>query len=131
MARLIVVLSILMLLAAGCGGVAGTNAASPSASAGISQTTAIALAREHTSSTTLISATVGRIGDLNLQAGYIPANADQIVWAVTFTGEATICGPPGPSAVPVCVSPRPSTTAVYLDYVTGAFVSAETNAPAP
>jgi hypothetical protein len=71
----------------------------------------------------------GPFRDLNIQAGVgpgYPVKPDRSVWAVTFSGEVTICGPTAN-----CFSPRPGINAVYLDYLTGDFLSSATNAPAP
>jgi hypothetical protein len=98
-------------------------------SEGVSEATAIELARGHTSFTTFVSASAGLFRDLNIQAGIgpgYPVKPDQSVWAVTFSGEVTICGP-----IANCFSPRPGINAVYLDYLTGDFLSSATNAPAP
>jgi hypothetical protein len=111
-----------------------TSLAGPSTSAsraslsssGISEADAIELARGHSSLMTLVSASAGSFRDLNVESG-IPGigpgfgiKPDQFVWAVTFAGEETICNPLG-----ACFSPRPGTTAVYLDYFTGVFLSSE------
>ncbi len=97
-------------------------------SSSISQDRAVQLAQEHTSSTTLVSVTAGRFADLNTDAnigpGY-PIKADDMVWAVKFSGDITICNPLG-----VCYSPRPSTTTVYLDYATGEFRTTDSFSPA-
>lgn len=76
-----------------------------------------------------MSASTGQFRDLNIDPGIgpgFPVKPDRIVWTVTFSGPLTICSPAG-----TCFSPRPGTTAVYLDYATGEFLSAETSAPAP
>jgi hypothetical protein len=101
----------------------------PLSSGGIPQARAIELARDHTSFTTLVSAAVGSFRDLNIQRGVgldYPIKPDQIVWAVTFSGDVTICSPVGK-----CFSPRPAVIAVFLDPLTGDFLSSEANAPAP
>lgn len=96
-------------------------------SSAISQDRAVQQAREHTSATTLVSVKAGRFGDLNIDSqigpGY-PIKADDLVWAVQFSGDITICDPNG-----VCYSPRPATTTVYLDYATGEFRTSGTFSP--
>ena len=52
---------------------------------------------------------------------------DRPVWAVSFTGEITIC-PPSPHP---CEAPRPATATVFLDYFTGAFLATSTLSPGP
>ena len=106
-------------------------AASPAfqPSGGIPQARALELARDHTTFTTFVSAAAGLFRDLNITPGVgpgYPIKPDQIVWAVTFSGDVTICSPVGN-----CFSPRPGIIAVYLDYLTGDFLSSATNAPAP
>jgi hypothetical protein len=97
-------------------------------SSSVSEQRAIELAQAHTSSTTLVSVRSGRFADLNTDtnvgAGY-PIKPDDLVWAVQFSGDITICNPLG-----TCYSPRPSTTTVFLDYATGDFRTAETFSPA-
>ena len=94
----------------------------------ISEARAIELARQHTTLSTVVSATTGRFGDVNsdpnIGPGY-PIKADDIVWAVKFSGEISICNPLG-----VCESPRPSLTTVYLDFATGTFLTSDTFSPA-
>jgi hypothetical protein len=96
---------------------------------GISEARAIELARDHTSLTNFVSASAGPFRDLNIQPGVgpgFPVKPNQIVWAVTFSGDVTICSPMGN-----CFSPRPGIIAVYLDVLTGDFLGSATNAPAP
>jgi hypothetical protein len=98
-------------------------------SIGIPETRAIELARIHTSLTTFVSASAGPFRDLNIQPGVgpdYPIKPDRIVWAVTFSGDISICSPVG-----ICLSPRPAVIAVFLDHLTGDFLSSETNSPAP
>jgi hypothetical protein len=101
----------------------------PAPSGGISQARAIELARGHSSLTTFVSVSAGPFRDLNIESGIGPGfvvKPDQLVWAVTFQGDVTICNPLG-----VCESPRPGRSVVYLDYQTGAFLTSEGTSPAP
>jgi hypothetical protein len=95
----------------------------PLPSSAISEDRAIRLAREHSSLTTFVSAAAGRFADLNADPNIgpgFPVKADDLVWAVTFTGDMTICNPLG-----ACPSPRPGTVTVFLDYQSGAFRTSE------
>ena len=125
-----IVLTFAVVVVAGCAATPTTSksqhvtpdSASPASS--ISKDRAIELAREHTTATSLVSVTSGPFAALNtdsrIGAGY-PIAPDDLVWAVTFAGNITICDPNG-----VCYSPRPSTTTVYLEYATGAFRTSDT-----
>jgi hypothetical protein len=98
-------------------------------SSGISKARAIELASRHTPLMTFVSAAAGPFRELNIQPGIgpdYPIKPDQLVWAVTYSGDVTICGP-----IANCFSPRPATIAVFLDYWTGDFLSSATTAPAP
>ncbi len=111
---------------------------SPLPSAGIPEAQAIAIAREHTGDAkTFVSATVGRFGDLRLDPTNHPASSPEpshLVWAVRFTGDFVICPPfaaPSADATPApheCWSPRPGTTVVFLDYLTGEWLTSESTA---
>jgi hypothetical protein len=110
----------------------GTGSPSPSQASMppsfISQQRAIELARGHSSLTTFVSVRAGRFGDLNTDANIGPGftiRPDDLVWAVQFLGDMTICSPLG-----ACLSPRPGTTTVYLDYATGDFRAADGESPA-
>ena len=46
--------------------------------------------------------------------------------AVSFSGAISICNPLG-----ACQSPRPATSTVYLDYMTGSFIETSTDSAAP
>lgn len=98
-------------------------------SVGIPETRAIELARIHTSFANFVSAAVGPFRDLNIQPGVgpgYPIVPGRIVWAVTFSGDISICSPVG-----TCFSPRSAVIAVFLDHLTGDFLSSEANSPAP
>jgi hypothetical protein len=124
----------LALLLSACAVPVGSSDSSPSGSASVmpsssvSEQRAIELAQAHTSSTTLVSVHSGRFADLNtdphIGPGY-PIKPDDLVWAVQFSGDITICNPLG-----ACYSPRPSTATVFLDYATGDFLTTETFSPA-
>jgi len=66
----------------------------------------------------LVSAAAGRFADVydtsNLASGY-PVRPDQLVWAVKYESEFTICPPDGSP----CWTPRPGWTTVILDFFTG------------
>ena len=99
---------------------------------GITPERAIALALEHNSLQTFVSATAGtfevlNIDPLNTGPG-IGVQRDQLVWAVKFAGDMTIC-PPSPGSP--CWSPRPGIQVVYLDYHTGAYLMVLGSSPAP
>jgi hypothetical protein len=65
-------------------------------------------------------------GDSRPGPGY-PVKPTDIVWMVTFKQDIEICPPDGSS----CFPPRPATTRVFLDYLTGEFKTSSTYAPAP
>lgn len=94
----------------------------------ISENQAIELAGQHTTFTTLVSVKAGLFADVNTEpgigAGY-PIKPGELVWAVTFSGETTVCPPAG-----ACWSPRPGTVTVFLDYATGAFRASQALSPA-
>jgi hypothetical protein len=95
-------------------------------SGGISEARAIELASRHTSLLTFVSAAAGPFRESNIQPGIgldYPIKPDQLVWAVTYSGDVTVCGP-----IANCFSPRPATIAVFLDYWTGDFLSSATTA---
>jgi hypothetical protein len=88
---------------------------------------AIEVAQQHTNRTTLVSAAAGRFSELNTDSAVGPGyhiKPDDLVWAVTFSGEVEIC-PPGPAD---CVS-RPGRATVFLDFVTGAFLATHVYSP--
>ncbi len=85
------------------------------------------LARLHSNLATLVSVQAGRFRNLNPDPGIgpgYPIKPDDLVWAVTFAGDVTICNPLG-----TCYSPRPGTTTVFLDYLSGDFRTSETFCP--
>ena len=78
--------------------------------------------------TTVAGASVGTFTNLNADPNIGPGydvKGDHVVWAVKFTGDVTICPPAGD-----CMSPRPGTMVVYLDYATGNFLTSSTVSPA-
>ncbi len=100
-------------------------------SGGISEAEAITRAREHASFTTFESASAGVFRDLNIDPSPAPGDPikpNQLVWAVKFSGDMTIC-PPWPNTA--CHSPRPGIQMVYLDYFTGAYLSVRGFSPSP
>src|SRR3954453_11975251 len=59
-------------------------------SSAISKERAVELAREHTSSTTLVSVKAGRFGVVNTVHGIAPGypiKPDDLIWAVQFSGD--------------------------------------------
>lgn len=110
----------------------------PAIRGGIPLEQAIELARTHSSLTTFVSASAGPFGNLAGGSNIGPSYAitlDQLVWAVAFVGDMTICPPlaapsgPGTPAPAACWSPRPGQTVVYLDYRTGDFLTAAGYSP--
>ena len=87
---------------------------------GISRDTAIAIASEHITLDTLVSAEAGTFAELNDDAniGQI-VKPDRLVWAVTFQGDMTVC-PPAPGAA--CATGVPGVATAFLDYYTGDFI---------
>ena len=89
-------------------------------SGGIAQAQAIKLASANSSGWTFISASAGAYRDLR-PPGSGPGDGitpDRLVWVIKFASDFTICNPLG-----VCLSPRPGTVTVYLDFFTGALLS--------
>ena len=83
---------------------------------------AVQLSREHVSPdmSTLSRVQVGRFSALNTSPNIGPGEdiqPDDLVWAVLFTGQVTIC----PHIASVCESPRPGQVTVFLDYSTGEY----------
>lgn len=81
------------------------------------------LARGHVDATAkLLNTAAGSFADVDPRGqrapGY-PIASGQLVWAVTFNTTFVIC-PPGGSA---CMTPRPGTVTVFLDYITGKFLT--------
>lgn len=108
--------------------------ASPQPSAGIGETQAIELAREHTAPTvtTFVSAIAGRLGNLRVVYPGEGLSPDRLAWAVTFSGTVTIVPPsivPGAQNSPE--PPRSGTLTIYLDYGTGAFLGSAGSFPQP
>jgi hypothetical protein len=91
------------------------------------------MARTHVTTKTLVDATVGTfatllpspVRDHGVGAPVGEASPDRWIWAVTFSGDITVCNPSGR-----CFPPRSATTIVYLDYFTGDFVESSTRSPA-
>lgn len=107
-----------------------TATPSPLPSGGISQTTAIALARGNAGMMVqgFVSAVAGPFSELNEGIG---PGADmaptRLVWAVTLSGYAQPCPPNGAT----CEPPRVGTVTYYFDYFTGAFLASSGSFPAP
>lgn len=98
----------------------------PTCAPEVSRDSAISLAGDHTSLATLESAKAGRFGSLNtanIGPGY-DIELDDLVWAVTFSGDMQICGPS-----PGACETRPGTATVFLDYATGAFRTTQVYSP--
>lgn len=100
---------------------------SPVPSGGIALAVAETLAGPHAPlASRLISASAGPFSDYAVgQSGPIAPN--RLVWAVVFSSIATICPPSGSA----CLSPRPGTVTVVLDYYTGEFLASEGDYPNP
>jgi len=101
---------------------------------GVSRAAAETLAKEHVPATAvLVDAVAGAFADVytppgNSQPGPgYPVKPTDMVWMVTFKQDIEICPPDGSS----CFPPRPATTWVFLDYLTGEFKTSSTYAPAP
>jgi hypothetical protein len=104
-------------------------APSPLPSGGISKERAIELAGPHSSLATFVSAEAGRFSELSRNSNIgpgAPVKPEQWVWAVTYEGNMTICNPLGS-----CLSPRPGTLTIFLDYFTGDFLMSEGLSSAP
>lgn len=99
--------------------------ASPMPSTSVSVERVVQIARESSALGTLVSVKAGLFADLNAEDNIgpgFPIKLSDLVWAVEFSGLAgPICNPLGT----ICYSPRPGTTVVYLDYVTGDYRAAE------
>jgi hypothetical protein len=115
------------------GTTAPPDSSAPGPSGGISADSAVALARTHVTMTTLVDVSAGTFATLlgspgrdhGVGAPIGAASPDRWVWAVTFSGDIAICNPLGS-----CLSPRPATGTVYLDYFTGDFLESSTMSPA-
>ena len=100
---------------------------------GISADQAVAIARPHTSMTTLVDGVAGTFATLLVNPGRDhgvggpigEASPGRWVWSITFAGDVTICNPVGS-----CLSPRPGTSTVFIDYFTGEYIEATTESPA-
>lgn len=101
---------------------------------GISAAEAREIAKDHVPADAVVTTTkAGRFMDVasgttldNLAPGN-PVKPSDFVWAVTYQEKITICPPDGSS----CFPPRVGTLSVYLDYLTGEFLTSITEAPAP
>ena len=116
------------------GGLPSPSAGSaPGPSGGISADQAVAMARPHVTMTTLVAVTAGTFATLlpspardhGVGAPIGEPSPDRWTWAVTFSGDIAICNPLGS-----CLSPRPATSTVYLDYLTGDLIETSTVSPA-
>ena len=87
---------------------------------GISPDAAIAIARQHITLATFVSAEAGTFAELNHNPNIAQVvKPDRLVWAVTFEGDLTICPPP-PGAT--CATGVPGVATAFLDYYTGDFI---------
>jgi hypothetical protein len=108
---------------------------------GLSASAAEALAQEHMGpGAVMVSAIGGPVEDAFVPLGgrdSLPSSipASKLVWVVTFSSNFVICPPPyasnGIAVNQPCYSPRPGTTAVMLDYQTGAFIQSDGFSPGP
>ena len=107
---------------------AGATAdASPLPAGGISRDRAIELAASHVApAMSFVAAAAGPWTTFaqGPTGAAEPSAPDRLVWAVRYTGEFTICSPTG-----TCLSPRPRTTTVILDFRTGDFLGADGFSP--
>jgi hypothetical protein len=99
---------------------------------GIGRDQAISLARPHVApDVSFVEAEAGPFAALDAQpSGTGPGSdikPDDLVWAITYSGQFTIC-PPGGGP---CESPRLGYVVVYLDYRSGAFLMSEGVSYAP
>jgi hypothetical protein len=101
---------------------------------GITRAAAENLAKEHVpAGAVVVDAAAGPFAEVYTPPGNsrpgpdYPVKPTDIVWAVTFEQDIEICPPDGSS----CSPPRPATTRVFLDYLTGEFKASSTYAPAP
>lgn len=115
----------------GVGGVFSGSVPSVTSSlpAGIMESRAIEISKEFvTSDSVFSSASAGPFSDVYDDDRMGPAaamQADQLVWAVEYQSEYTICPPDGSG----CWSPRPGYTTVILDYLSGDWITTFSYSP--
>jgi hypothetical protein len=124
MSRTVFVATVSVFFAA-CSTAPGTTPIGPAPTGGIDQEQAITIARDHVAMATVTGAVVESPGALP-GATSTASGGLRWVWAVYFSGDVTICNPLG-----ACQSPRPATSTVYLDYMTGSFIETATVSSAP
>jgi hypothetical protein len=112
-------------LLAACSTTPGSTPIQAAPTGGIDQAQAITFARDHVAMATMTGAVVESHGALPSETSSA-SGALRWVWAVSFLGDVSICNPLG-----ACQSPRPATSTVYLDYMTGSFIETSTDSSAP
>lgn len=118
-------LAAVCVLLAACSTTPNDTTVGASPTGGIDRDQAVTFARDHVAMTTMTGAFVERhVAPTGETAG--GPGALRWVWAVSFSGDVTICNPLG-----ACLSPRPATSTVYLDYMTGSFIETSTDSSAP
>lgn len=97
---------------------------------GLAESGAVSLARGHVPpDSRFVEARAGRFEDV-YQSRAVgpddPAKPTDLVWAVEFSREFVLCPPDGSP----CESPRPGTTTVILDYLSGEYRATYSYSPA-
>jgi hypothetical protein len=124
MSRGLLVAAVSVLFMA-CSTAPGSTPTPPSPTGGIDQGQAITSARDHVAMATMTGAVVESQGAMPGESSGA-SGTPRWVWAVSFSGDVTICNPLG-----ACQSLRPATSTVYLDYMTGSFIETSTVSSAP
>lgn len=96
----------------------------PAPSGGIPADHAVAIAREHVPPRLALVGVRAERFEPGAGATTETGAPNRWVWAVTFSGDVTVCSPSGS-----CLSPRPGTSTVYLDYFTGDFLTTVASSP--